>query len=159
MRNDQTLKTIEFVITGLDGITHSFSLLPMKQKTAQNIMHNILLTVLETVAGVLQQDITDEEAAIGIMKGLKTLDYDSFWFIAERVLKYASVDGGTDVQNLGDATWYRKDPLLIYRAVYEGVKGNYPDVFQALDLEDLFRKGDPEKSDAEKTGTDTPEVK
>ena len=66
-----------------------------------------------------------------MMAGLKSLDFDSFWFIAERIFKFAVVDGD-EVKSLEDQEWARSNPLLLYRATFEGVKRNFPEVFQKL---------------------------
>lgn len=154
--SNRTKQQLDFAITS-GGERHTFSLTPLKKKTAANIFHNILLTILDTVAAALGgDDVKDEDIMSGITAGLKGLDFDSFWFIAERLFSFAVVDG-TDTKRLEDAEWWVDDNVLLYKATLKAIKENYPNVFLSLGLDDIFRpKKDEEK---EKTSGDTPDQK
>lgn len=138
-------QSIEFAIDDLKGQKHVFSLIPMKTKVAANIFHNILLSVIEGIATVTRDDVSEDDIVAAIAKGLKDIDFDSFWFIAENVFRFAVVDGD-EVKKLDDCD-FASDPLLLYRATYEGLKGNYPDVFRRMGLDAMFAARSPKETD------------
>ena len=155
MSKDRALQQLDFVLQDR-GRKVTFSLIPLKKKTSVNIFHNILLAVLESIGSLLKEDSSDDDFVEAITKSLKSLDFDQFWFIAERIFKFAVVDD-SESKRLEDAEWWQENPLLLYRATFEGVKLNYPEVFTGLGLKDLFRgKGPDEK---ETPHGDTPEQK
>lgn len=155
MGKNRALQQLDFVLDDR-GRKITFSLIPLKKKTAVNIFHNILLAILESISALLKEDATDDDFIEAITKSLKGLDFDQFWFIAERIFKFAVVDGN-EVKRLEDAEWWEDNPLLLYRATFEGVKKNYPEVFTGLGLKDMFRGKDPEEK--ETPHGDTPDQK
>lgn len=144
--SNRTLQQIDFAITS-GGKRHTFSLTPLKKKTAANIFHNILLSVLDTITAVIGgDDVKEEEILAGLAKGLKSLDFDSFWFIAERLFQFAVVDD-VDTKKLEDADWWVDNNVLLYKATLKAIKENYPNVFLSLGLDDLFQPKKPKEKE------------
>lgn len=149
------LQQIDFALTDIMGEKHTFSLIPLKTKIAQHILHNILIVILEPLAGAIRGGSDDDQVLSEVVKGLKALTFDEFWFMAERIFSFAVVDG-SEAQKLEDALWYKKDPTLLYKATWEGIRGNFPDVFQflGLDLSGFFTGPKPKPV---KINGDTPD--
>lgn len=115
---------IEFEIEGI-----KFSLVPLKQKKAGMVFHTALAQVVSALSGAFE---SDKNQLAGIAQALGTVDYEILWGLASTLCEGALVHGD-EIKSLEDIEELSEKPWILYKIIYEGVRGNWPRVF--FDLE------------------------
>lgn len=107
--------------------------IPLKRKEAAEIFHKSISTAIGIVQeGFLGVDFKSElEIGMAIAKGLKAIDFELFWSIAERVLKFAIING-KEITDLNTTEYFEKHPEELYLATFHAIKENFPGVFFQL---------------------------
>ena len=120
-------KDIEFTLDGVDGPVE-YSLIPMTQRTAAHVFHNVLANVMaalgEALAGM------DDKSRMGaIVARLKdNVEFDEMWFILTHMMKNAMVDDD-EVGDLDTSDVFDDNPHHMYLVAYHGIKENWPALF------------------------------
>lgn len=115
---------IEFEVEGL-----RFALVPLKQKDAGRVFHTVVAQLISALSGAFSEGKNQLE---GIAKELGKVDYDTIRELASILCKGAFVDE-KEIKNLEDIDQLSEKPWILYRVIYEGVRGNWPRVFSDLE--------------------------
>lgn len=109
-------------------VTYQFTAL--KRKEAALVFHNTLRTLLSGLAGAGRED-----GGVDFVEALKGFEFELFWSLAKKLLKFCIVTsdkGVVEIKDL-DATDYFEDRWdELYYAVFHAVKENYPKFFSGL---------------------------
>lgn len=106
-----------------------FSLVPLKQKKAGMVFHTVLAQLVSALSGAFE---SDKNQLAGITKALGTVDYEILWRLASTLCEGALINGN-EIKSLEDIEELSEKPWILYKIIYEGVRGNWPRVF--FDLE------------------------
>ncbi len=124
---DKSNHQLEFEIKTILGETKKYSIVPLKQKEAARIFHQVLSQVVSAFAEIGGMDSENKIAAIG--KAIKGFDFDTYWGLIESMFSFAMVDD-KEIKNLGE--YFAVDPTEGYLALFHAILANYPAVFSGL---------------------------
>lgn len=120
---------IKVIYKGLDGTAHEAFIQPLKRKEGVLVLHKLI-----AVFGAL------ETGQIG--EALKTLDGETFWDMASKLLRYSTIDL-KECKDLDSFDGFNTRFGDLYALVFEALKANYPDFFGAMGLNDLTKSIGP----------------
>jgi hypothetical protein len=126
-----------------DGKEVTYHLVPLKHKEAKDVFHDVLFSVFGVLAEVGNQEM-DGFALGKIMRALKKeLDKDTFFALAERLLRGAVRDD-VEIRDIVKDEYYDENPLELYQIVLFAIMENWPNYFglirQVLSGFDLSEK-------------------
>ena len=119
------LKEIKIVITCLDGTKKNYNMMPLKRKEAVQVFHRVLQNVLGVLA---QAGQSDGATMTDLFSALKTIEFEDFWWMAEKILKFVVVDN-QEIRDINDTDYFVDNIDELYLAVFHGILENYPKVF------------------------------
>jgi hypothetical protein len=116
-----------------------YRFVPLKRKDAACVFHNTLLTLVSALADVSGQ-VSAEDRTAAFLRALKTLDFDTLWALAEKLLRFSILDN-EEIKDINETEYFDEKPEELYLAVFHAIVENYPGFFgkirQALSGFDL----------------------
>jgi hypothetical protein len=123
---------LKATVKTLDG-EKEYIFVALTRREAMEVFHGTLTTVLSVLP----------ELGSGDFGALKKLDFDTIWSLAEKLLRFAILDG-VEIEDLNETEYFDDHPDELYLAMAQAVRMNWPDIFEkaknALSGSDLKSK-------------------
>jgi len=134
-------RDIKVTIKTLDG-EKNYNFIALKRKDAAEVFHSTLITIVSAIAEISKAK-NDSDRTAAIFRAVKLLDFDTFWSLAEKLLKFVVIDD-VEIKDINETDYFEENPEELYLAVFHAILENYPKVFIKLreKLKDLDLPGE-----------------
>ena len=103
-----------------------YNFVALTRKEAMNVFHDSISAILSVIA-----EINDTSNEMSIFKALKAVDFDTFWGLAEKLLKCVLINDA-EIRDINQTDYFDENPEEMYLAVYHAIRLNYPNVFSKV---------------------------
>lgn len=114
----------------LAGVEMQYQLTPLLRREAAEVFHNTVQVLLGAVASLSE----DAESSVSLLTAIKSLDFKTFWSLAEKLFRNCVVMGPpgigyVEIRDLNTTDYFADKPDELYVATYHAVQANWPDFF------------------------------
>jgi hypothetical protein len=122
---------LKFAYKSLDGSMHEVFVQPLKRNEGVFVLHTLLAKLASSLDMTMLGELTPTN--LGpivdfVARVFKNLEYDVFWQIATKLLRYSTIDN-KECKDLESFDGFNGRFTDLYIVVFNALKVNYPDFF------------------------------